>query len=175
MNEWSIIQFTPRLVIGGNFEIDHAWYIMNEWREYTNFLAKWPMKMMTSSKGNIFRVTGLCVGNSPVTGEFPSRRPVTHSFDVFFDLHLYKRLSKQSRGWWFETPSLSLWCHCNGIFSLQFAKVYNNSYCDETNNRGYSGIAIPILEIRRSHYRLIFIMRIHISSKTIFILKRLTG
>ena len=30
----------------------------------------------------------LCVGNSPVTGEFPAQRPVTQSFDVFFDLHL---------------------------------------------------------------------------------------
>ena len=38
----------------------------------------------------------LCVGNSLVTGEFPSQRPVTRSFDVFFDLHLNKRLSKQS-------------------------------------------------------------------------------
>ena len=28
----------------------------------------------------------LCAGNSPVTGEFPSQRPVTQSFDVFFDL-----------------------------------------------------------------------------------------
>ena len=27
----------------------------------------------------------LCAGNSPVTGEFPSQRPVTRSFDVFFD------------------------------------------------------------------------------------------
>ena len=32
----------------------------------------------------------LCVGNSPVTGEFPSQRPVTRSFDVFFDLHMKK-------------------------------------------------------------------------------------
>ena len=32
-----------------------------------------------------------------VTGEFPSQRPVTRSFDVFFDLHSNKRLSKQSR------------------------------------------------------------------------------
>ena len=28
----------------------------------------------------------LCVGNSPVTGEFLSQRPVTGSCDVFFDL-----------------------------------------------------------------------------------------
>ena len=38
----------------------------------------------------------LCAGNSPVTGEFPSQRPVTRSFDAFFDLRLNKRLSKQS-------------------------------------------------------------------------------
>ena len=55
----------------------------------------------------------ICAGNSPVTGEFPSQRPVTRSFDVFFDLRLNKRLSKQSRSWWFETLSLPLWRHCN--------------------------------------------------------------
>ena len=53
-------------------------------------------------------------GDSPVTGEFPSHRPVMQSFDVFFDLRLNKRLSKQSWGWWFETPSRSLWRRCNG-------------------------------------------------------------
>ena len=58
----------------------------------------------------------LCAGNSPVTGELPAQRPVTRSFDVFFDLRLNKRISKQSRRWWFETPSCSLWCHCNVSF-----------------------------------------------------------
>ena len=72
--------------------------------------------MMTPSNGNIFRVTGHCVGNSPVTGECSARRPVTRSFDVFFDLHPNKRLSKQSWGWWFETPSRLLLCHCKGAF-----------------------------------------------------------
>ena len=42
----------------------------------------------------------LCAGNSPVTEEFPTQRPVTRSFYVFFDLRVDKRLSKQSRGWW---------------------------------------------------------------------------
>ena len=37
--------------------------------------------------------------NSPVTGEFPSQRPVTQSFDAFFHLRLNNRLSEQSRGW----------------------------------------------------------------------------
>ena len=55
----------------------------------------------------------LCAGNSPVAGEFPSQRSVTRSFDVLFDLHLNKSLSKKSWGWWFEEPSRSLWRHCN--------------------------------------------------------------
>ena len=49
----------------------------------------------------------------PVPGEFPAQRPVTRSFDVFFDLRLNKRLSKQSWGWWFETLSRPLWRHRN--------------------------------------------------------------
>ena len=52
----------------------------------------------------------LCAGNSPVTGEFPSQKSA--SFDIFFGLN--KQLSKQSWGWWFETPSRSLWRHCSG-------------------------------------------------------------
>ena len=43
----------------------------------------------------------ICAGNSLVTGEFPAQRPVTRSFDVFFDVSPNKRLSKQ-------------WRHCNG-------------------------------------------------------------
>ena len=69
---------------------------------------------MTSSNGNIFRVIGNFAGNSPV-GEFPAQRPVTRRFDVFFDLRLNKRFSKQPWGWWFETPSWSLWRQCNDI------------------------------------------------------------
>ena len=48
-----------------------------------------------------------------VAGEFPTQRPVTRSFDVFFDLRLNKRLNKQSWGWWFETPSCRSWRHSN--------------------------------------------------------------
>ena len=69
--------------------------------------------MMTSSNGNIFRVTGPLCGEFIGSGELPAKRPVTRSFDVFFDLRLNKRVSKQSWGWWFETPSWSLWRQCN--------------------------------------------------------------
>ena len=74
--------------------------------------------MMTSSNENIFRVIGpwwrhqmktfsvllaLCAGNPPVTGEFPSRRPVN------------KRFTIQSWGWCFDTPSRPLWGNCNAF------------------------------------------------------------
>ena len=60
----------------------------------------------------------LCEGNPTVTGGFPSQRPVTRSFDVFFDLRPNRRLSTQSRRRWFKTPSRSLWRHCNGMHIL---------------------------------------------------------
>ena len=56
-----------------------------------------------------------CNWNPPVTGEFPTKRPVRRSLDVFFDLRLNKRLSKQSWCWWFETPYRPLWRHCKVI------------------------------------------------------------
>ena len=74
--------------------------------------AWWRLQMETFSM-----LLAICEGNSPVTGEFPTHRPVTRSFDVFFDLHLNKWLNKQSWGWWFETPSRPLWRHSNGVYS----------------------------------------------------------
>ena len=77
---------------------------------------------MTSSSGNIFRVTGhLC-------GEFTGPRWIsrTKASDAelwcFFDLRLNKRLSKQPWGWWFETLSWWLWRHCNDLFQNMVVK-----------------------------------------------------
>ena len=55
--------------------------------------------------------------------EFTGHRgiPLTKASDaelwcfLWFDLRLNKRLSKQSQGCWFETPSRSLWRHRNEI------------------------------------------------------------
>ena len=47
----------------------------------------------------------LCAGNSPVPGEFPAQRPVTQSFDVFFDLRLNRR-------WVNNGEAGDLRCHC---------------------------------------------------------------
>ena len=69
--------------------------------------------MMTSSNGNIFRVTG------PSCGEFTGHRriPLTKASGAelwcFLDLRLNKRLCKQSWIWWFETPTRPLWRHRN--------------------------------------------------------------
>ena len=51
----------------------------------------------------------------------PHKWPVTRSFDVFFDLRPNKRLSKQSWGWCFETPSRPLWLHCKGSYPYVLA------------------------------------------------------
>ena len=73
-----------------------------------NHITWWRHQMETFSA-----LLAICAGNSPTTGEFPTQRPVTRSFDVFLDLCLNKRLSKQSWGWWFETPLHPLWRQCN--------------------------------------------------------------
>ena len=86
----------------------HLWQpLLGLLSRYTSW---WPHQMETFST-----LLALCAGNSLVTGEFPSQRPVTRSFNVFFDLCLNKRLSKHLRDRRIETPSPSLWRHCNDV------------------------------------------------------------
>ena len=100
-------------------DINHWFTLHRQRRAYINRTAiyfeftwiGWHHQMVAFSA-----LLALCVGNSPVTGEFPSQRPVTQSFDVFFDLRLNKGFSKQWRRWRFETPLRLLWRHCNGLF-----------------------------------------------------------
>ena len=64
--------------------------IINPWFDIVLHVSS----MMTSSNGNIFRVTGALCGEFTGPGEFPTQKPVTRSFDVFLDLCMNKRLSK---------------------------------------------------------------------------------
>ena len=49
-------------------------------------ISKWRYQMETFST-----LLALCAGNLPVTGEFPAQRPVTRSFDIFYDLRVNRR------------------------------------------------------------------------------------
>ena len=74
-------------------------------------------RMLTSANGKKIRVIYWSFERR-MTGEFPSQRPVTRSFDAFFDLRVNKRLSKQWRRRRFEAPSRSLWRQCRTISNL---------------------------------------------------------
>ena len=86
--------------------------------------------MMTSSNGNIFSVVvPLC---RKFTGHrwIPLTKPVTRSFDVSLDLRLNQSLRKQLRRRWFETPSRSLWRHCNAPeTTFSFSVGSDVTYC----------------------------------------------
>ena len=80
---------------------------------WTHSTCYWPFAWLRHQMGWFSALPALRAGNSPVTGEFPSQKQVTRSFDVLFDLSPNKRLSKQWRRRWFET-ALHSWRHCNG-------------------------------------------------------------
>ena len=84
-NEWSLFTTTLALAVLPQYMTAQelcAQFALHSW---------WRHEMETFSA-----LLAICSENSPVPGEFPAQRPVTRSFDVFFDLHLSKRLIKQS-------------------------------------------------------------------------------
>ena len=76
----------------------YLWAKLHQWRaswsgkQMQHVWTWWLHQMETCST-----VLSFCARNSPVTGEFPTQRPVTWSFDVFFDLRPNQQLSKQWR------------------------------------------------------------------------------
>ena len=110
----------------------------------------------------------VCEGNSPVTSKFPSQRPGTLSFGVFFDLRLNKRLSKQSRCWKFEMPSHPLWRHCNDMIIAGI--ILHRAPANKRQLYNVTSLAEPI-------HRMIFIdatlsLRVSVAC-TISVLKRM--
>ena len=69
-------------------------------------------------------------GNSPLIGKFSSQRPLTRSFDVFFDLRLNKQLSKQSWSWWFD--SLRLQYYVIVMIPILFSPTEHSKYRPRT-------------------------------------------
>ena len=95
----------------------------------------------------------ICAGNSPVTDEFLAHRPVTRSFDVFFDLRLNKPLSKRSWGWWFEAPSCSLWRHCNENCRHHSCREHISRWNETYRLQTYWRVADPILILGGTPFR----------------------
>ena len=94
-------------------------------------MARWCHQMETFSA-----LLAICAGNS--------QKPVTRSFDVFFDRRLNNRLSKQSWGWWFETLSRPLWRHCNGGRDIRWRYMqYGLLYISVLNSTFVAFYCIP--------------------------------
>ena len=82
-------------------------WVEKHWLNYWLILPWWRHQMETFSA-----LLALCgIYRSPVNS--PHKGQWRGALIFFFDLRLNKRLSKQSWGWWFETPPCSLWRHCN--------------------------------------------------------------
>ena len=92
------------------------------YHHFQDYNTLWSHQMETISA-----LLVLYAGSSPV----PAQRPVTRSFDVFFDLRLNLRLSKQLWGWWFETPSWSLWRQCNRTLAHYLCRYKNRTHCKQ--------------------------------------------
>ena len=160
----SKVTFVPQTITSRTPEV---WkrvrhYITSYFATAISFCSWWRHQMESFSA-----LLALCAENSPVTGEFPTQRPMTRSIDVSFDLRLNKRLSKQSWGWWFVTPSCSLWRHCNGYQKVWLAwfrhgRIWRKQGAVSIRKTVLPGMAIPMLKIRRPNGRLIFNMEIAI-------------
>ena len=148
-----------------------TWFI---WEKQTNTSNKDLMTLLDSrwrhQMETFSALLAICAGNSPVPGECPPQRPVTWSFDVFFDLHLNKRLSKESWGWWFETLLRPLWSHCNvtdspcGVWGRVWSSfrlmVLNVSWCVVLvywREICYSFLAIILVLYITKFYQLFFL------------------
>ena len=112
-DDWSVMTWEPIRSLESKLEQKNPQYfgcslIWTIVKWIPGLKTWWRHQMETFSA-----LLAICAENSPVPGEFPAQRPVTRSFDVFFDLRLNKRLSQHSWGWWFETLSWSLWRHHN--------------------------------------------------------------
>ena len=109
-------------------------YVHPQWH-YTHKQTK-HSKTMPWRRHQMETFSALLARNSLVTGEFPSQRPVTRSFDVFLNLRMNKRLSKRSRHPWFETPSRSLWRHSDSAYfmgCIVFQDCWSGQFCSIIN------------------------------------------
>ena len=95
------------------------------------------LSMMTSTNGSILHVSGLCARNSPVTGEFPSQRPVTQRFDVLICAWTNDWVNTRDTGDFRRLRAYyDIVCHCNGPDE---GGIHNTTYGrHQANSNNYS-------------------------------------
>ena len=95
--------------------------------------------MMKSSNRNITHITGPLCGEFTGPGEFLTQRPVTRSFDVFFDLRLNKLLSEPHLGFEFLQIAIFRCCGLVGIANIAQLPRKNPAYSGLDTMIQYNG------------------------------------
>ena len=103
---------------------------------YVDWFAFQTTTMMTSSNGNMFRVTGHLCGEFTVHRWIPRTKASDAELWCFFELRLNKRLSKPSRDWWFETSSRPLWRQSNDYADWVYEKWDGRLVCEHNTTFG---------------------------------------
>ena len=114
---------TTQIYSNINMQTKYSGLYMN-WVKVLIRLAN-AVSVITTGKMNLYDAEWLSTYNGGSQTEFPAQRPVTRSFDVFFDLRPNKRLNKPLWGWRFETLSPPLWRHCNDPKSRTVPCIYH--------------------------------------------------
>ena len=117
-----------------------------------------------------------CAGNSPITGEFPSQRPVTRSFDVFFDLRQCKQLSKQSRGWCLRRNRthygvIVMHLNLSSVTNISwehrdFISIIDVQSIVGVNDRVHYGMRVVFVCLHTTHYHISIIMQTYLKAFT---------
>ena len=122
-NKYEFANVDVFIMLRPMYEYCQKYGFMLSFVRFVSYSTWWRHQMETFSA-----LLAICAGNSPVTGEVPAQRPVTRNFEVFFDMRLNKRLSKQWWGWRFETPSRPVWHHWNG--ALWHSWIFHTRFYD---------------------------------------------
>ena len=97
----------------------------NEWSDSIPWDGRTDLKWWRHEMDTFSALLTICAGK--FTGDrwiAPSKPIDAYLWCIFLICALNKRLSKQSRGWWFETPSRSLWHHCKEMLITRHVDVY---------------------------------------------------
>ena len=108
------------VIFASVYSYDAWWRTIESLESFCLFKVIWWRHQMKTFSA----LLAICAGNSPVPGEFPAQSDA--ELWCFLRSALNQRLSKQSWGWRFETPSRPLWRHCNVVVSWVVGCLYTS-------------------------------------------------